>query len=166
MEFLKKTMETKQRQIGAEYRVLHKDGSIRWFSANGAPILDNKGNAIAFEGTGVDITERKLAEKKLKESEENLNQILDTIGDIVFVKSPEAKLMWGNKALRTYYGMTSEQLTDIIDAPFVAPDITQKYIRDDLHVAATGEVLDIPEEKITRYDGVVHIFHTIKAPIV
>ncbi|MBF0359415.1 MAG: PAS domain S-box protein [Oligoflexia bacterium] len=165
IEFLKKTMETKQRQIGAEYRVLHHDGSWRWFHANGVPCLDNMGNAIAFEGSGVDITERKLAEKKLKESEEDLNQILDAIADIVFVKSPEAKLMWGNKALRTYYGMTSEQLRGIIDAPFVAPDITQKYIRDDLEVATTGKILDIPEEQITRYDGIVHTFHTIKAPI-
>ncbi|MBF0297861.1 MAG: PAS domain S-box protein [Oligoflexia bacterium] len=165
MEFLKKTMETKQRQTGAEFRVLHNDGSWRWYNANGAPYLDNMGNAIAFEGSGVDITKHKLAEKNLKESEENLNQILDAIEDIVFVKSPESKLIWGNKAFRTYYGMTLEQLYGIIDAPFVAPDITQKYVRDDLEVATTGKTLDIPEECITRYDGSVRTFHTIKAPI-
>ncbi|MDZ4243026.1 MAG: PAS domain-containing protein, partial [Candidatus Omnitrophota bacterium] len=36
---------------------------------------------------------------------------------------------------------------------------------DDAHVFSTGEILDIPEEPVTRHDGTVRIFHTVKAPI-
>ncbi len=98
-------------------------------------------------------------------SEEIFQNILDAIGDIVFVKGPGSRLLWGNKALLSYYGMTQEQLAGIIDAPFVEPDLTQQYLRDDQYVFSSGERLDIPEEPITRFDGEVRTFHTTKSPV-
>ncbi|HET9606795.1 MAG TPA: ATP-binding protein [Nitrospira sp.] len=98
-------------------------------------------------------------------SEELFQNILDAIGDIVFVKGPGSRLLWGNKALLSYYGMTQEQLAGIIDAPFVEPDLTQQYLRDDQYVFSSGERLDIPEEPITRFDGEVRTFHTTKSPV-
>ena len=61
--------------------------------------------------------------------------------------------------------MTQEQLAGIIDAPFVEPDLTQQYLRDDQYVFSSGERLDIPEEPITRFDGEVRTFHTTKSPV-
>jgi PAS domain S-box-containing protein len=98
-------------------------------------------------------------------SEEIFQNILDAIGDIVFVKGPGLRLLWGNKALLSYYGMTREQLAGIIDAPFVEPDLTEHYLRDDRYVFSSGQRLDIAEEPITRFDGEVRTFHTIKAPV-
>jgi len=90
---------------------------------------------------------------------------LDAIGDIVFVKGPGSRLLWGNKALLSYYGMTRQQLAGIIDAPFVEPDLTQQYLRDDQYVFSSGQRLEIPEEPITRFDGEVRAFHTTKSPV-
>lgn len=141
-----------------------KSGII-WLSVTIAPLKTKAGKVFNYLVQIQDITEHKKAEEALRESEENLKQILNAIDAIVFVKSPDAKLMWGNKKLLNYYGMTEEQLRGIVDAPFVAPDITKKYIRDDLHVATTGKTLDIPEEVITRHDGEIRYFHTVKVPI-
>ena len=98
-------------------------------------------------------------------SEEIFQDILDAIGDIVFVKGPGSRLLWGNKALLSYYGMTRKQLAGIIDAPFVEPDLTQQYLRDDQFVFSSGTRLEIPEEPITRFDGEVRTFHTTKSPV-
>ena len=98
-------------------------------------------------------------------SEEIFQDILDAIGDIVFVKGAGSKLLWGNRALLSYYGMTRKQLAGIIDAPFVEPDLTQQYLRDDQYVFSSGKRLDIPEEPITRFDGEVRTFHTTKSPV-
>ncbi len=97
--------------------------------------------------------------------EEIFQSILDAIGDIVFVKGPGSRLLWGNKALLSYYGMTQEQLDGIIDAPFVEPDLTAQYLRDDRYVFSSGKRLEIPEEPITRFDGEVRPFHTTKSPV-
>ena len=83
----------------------------------------------------------------------------------MFVKGPGSRLLWGNKALLSYYGMTQEQLAGIIDAPFVEPDLTDQYLRDDEYVFSSGKRLEIPEEPITRFDGEVRTFHTTKSPV-
>lgn len=101
----------------------------------------------------------------LNSSEESFLQILDAIGDLVLVKGPKSRLIWANQAFCHYYGMTNAQLKGMIDAPFSEPDHTQQYVKDDAHVFATGQVFDIPEEPVTRHDGVVRIFHTVKTPI-
>jgi diguanylate cyclase (GGDEF)-like protein/PAS domain S-box-containing protein/putative nucleotidyltransferase with HDIG domain len=51
-----------------EHRLLHKDGSYRWVLVRGTAICDAKGTAIRIAGSKTDITERKEAEKNLKQA--------------------------------------------------------------------------------------------------
>lgn len=110
------------------------------------------------------IENRRLVEQ-LRESEERYRQILDAITDMVLVKGPHSQISWANKTFRDHYGMTNDQLRNLIDAPFVEPDYTQQYIKDDAYVFNTGQVLNIPEEPAIRYDGHVITVHTVKSPI-
>lgn len=55
-----------------ERRMLHKDGSIRWFLATGKVQRDVDGTAIRFIGTDTDITERKQAEENLRKAHDEL----------------------------------------------------------------------------------------------
>lgn len=119
-----------------------------------------------------EIRSRTRAEQKLRASEaaardreKMYQQILDAIADMVLVKGSKSKIVWGNKAFRNYYGMTNEQLQDIVDAPFNEPDYTLQYIKDDAYVFETGEILEIPAEPVTRHDGEVRLFSTVKSPI-
>lgn len=48
---------------------LHKDGSSVWLSTTGSPILDDDGQLIGFHGVDTNITDKKLAQEALKESE-------------------------------------------------------------------------------------------------
>src|SRR5690242_6037541 len=98
-------------------------------------------------------------ERRFLDDKEVYRQILDAIADMVLVKGAKSHILWANKAFRDYYGMTNEQLRDLIDASFNHVDYTEQYVRDDRHVYTTGEVLDIPEEPVTRHDGLVQIFH-------
>ncbi|MBW4681173.1 MAG: PAS domain-containing protein [Microcoleus vaginatus WJT46-NPBG5] len=55
-----------------DQRIVRPDGEIRYLAAKGQPIFDNEGNVIKLLGTVLDITERKLAEETLRESEGQL----------------------------------------------------------------------------------------------
>ena len=112
-----------------------------------------------------EIDERKRAETDLRATEQMYRQILDSIPDMVFMKDQNFRMLWGNKAFRSYYNMTNGELKGILDAPFNEPEYTKDYNKDDTYVLNKGEVLDIPEEPVTRYDGQVRYFHTIKAPL-
>ena len=92
-------------------------------------------------------------------------QILDAIADMVLVKGAQSRILWANKAFRDYYGMSQEELLNIVDATFSPVDATAQYVRDDAHVFSSGTVLDIPEEPVTRHDGRVQLFNTVKSPL-
>ncbi|ELP30649.1 sensory transduction histidine kinase [Rhodopirellula baltica SWK14] len=56
-----------------EYRVVHRDGSIRWVSSKGiARASRRRGKAVltSFDGTVADVTERKRQEERLQRSEQ------------------------------------------------------------------------------------------------
>jgi len=99
------------------------------------------------------------------DTEELYRQILDAITDLVLVKREQSRIFWANRAFREYYGMSNEELRDMIDAAFNEPDYTQQYVKDDAYVWTTGQTLNIPEEPVTRHDGEVRRFHTVKSAI-
>ncbi|MEW5806829.1 MAG: PAS domain S-box protein [Acidobacteriota bacterium] len=53
-----------------ESEVYRKDGCVIWVSEDARAVRDDRGHLTGFEGTTVDITEHKIAEKALRESEE------------------------------------------------------------------------------------------------
>ncbi|MDD1772949.1 MAG: PAS domain S-box protein [Methanomassiliicoccales archaeon] len=71
--FLRRTVETGVRQPAIEYRVVHKDGSIRWHRSNLIPSFDENGKLATLFGSAVDITEYKLAMGSLALANRKLN---------------------------------------------------------------------------------------------
>ncbi len=70
----------------AEHRIIRKDGSVRWVINTIVPSLNEQGNLIAYDGLIKDITERKIMEEALRESEARVRTKLLTLispeGDI------------------------------------------------------------------------------------
>lgn len=91
--------------------------------------------------------------------------VLDAMRDMVLVKDPDSRLLWANRSFLDYYGMTEDELYEIVDGPQSDPDDTQQYVRDDLWVVRTGADLDVPSENVTDVSGVTRPFHTVKSPI-
>ncbi|SDB90467.1 bifunctional diguanylate cyclase/phosphodiesterase [Paraburkholderia lycopersici] len=50
-----------------EFRCVRKDGSLMWLSVSWVPITDSRGDFIGFRTSGRDITERKIADERIKE---------------------------------------------------------------------------------------------------
>lgn len=152
-------------QFTQEYRIVTKDGEVRWTDDRTLIVRNKAGEITHYQGIVIDISERKAAEQALRESENRYRQILDAITQMVLVKGEKSSIIWANKAFRDYYDMDNEALQGLIDASFNEPDHTQQYVRDDAYVFDTGQVLEVPEEPVTRYDGQVRLFHTVKSPI-
>jgi len=59
-----------------EHRLMHRDGTYRWMLSRGTAVRDSKGRAIRIAGSQSDITERKEAEKNLKQALSDLKYAL------------------------------------------------------------------------------------------
>ena len=70
-------------QIEQEYRIIRPDGSIRWILDRGFPLRDQSGQFTHYVGVAQDVTDRKLADLALRESEERFSRL--------FHASPSAK---------------------------------------------------------------------------
>lgn len=66
------------------FRSIRKDKKIVWIESVNKPVHDAKGRMVAIEGITRDITERKKAEDVLKQSQENLSQVLNNINELVY----------------------------------------------------------------------------------
>ena len=60
-----------------EYRIVRKDGSIRWIHDRSIPVRDSAGEVYRWVSIGHDITERKQVEEALRESEERFRQLVE-----------------------------------------------------------------------------------------
>ena len=67
----------------SEYRLAHRDGSIRWFHARGSVTRNEQGTPVLLSGTATDITERKRSEEALRQAQEINRRIVDCTGDCV-----------------------------------------------------------------------------------
>ena len=66
-----------------QFRVIHKNGSIRWIMDSVSPIQYR--GILATMGTFVDITERKQMEEALRDSEEKLRKMFESVTDGISV---------------------------------------------------------------------------------
>jgi diguanylate cyclase (GGDEF)-like protein/PAS domain S-box-containing protein len=80
----RRVMEEK-RPITVEETVTDKDGRELCLETSKSPILDSKGNVTGTVGVGVDITDRKRAEERLRQSEEKFRKSFQANPDPVFL---------------------------------------------------------------------------------
>jgi PAS domain S-box-containing protein len=93
-DWVKKRFEESLRErvdTFAEYRVLLPDGTVRHINASGHPVLNEDGQLVEFVGTAVDVTERKRAEKALRESEAKFRDYAESASDWYWETDPDHK---------------------------------------------------------------------------
>jgi len=57
-----------------EYRLLHRDGGVRWMWENGSGVRNDDGELTWLDGVILDITERRLMEEALREAKDKAEQ--------------------------------------------------------------------------------------------
>jgi len=83
---------------------IHKDGSLLDISLTASPIKDSAGRIVGASKVSRDITQRKLVERALRESEERFRAIVDTTPECVKLVSSEGILLHMNPPGLTMVG--------------------------------------------------------------
>ena len=95
-----------------EIDILRKDGEIKTVLWNSANILDkNQSKIVATIAQGQDITERKLSEESLRESEEKFRTMVETIPLAIYLNTGiEQKCEYLNPMMVKLFGYTIEDI--------------------------------------------------------
>ncbi|MCH7478907.1 MAG: PAS domain S-box protein, partial [SAR324 cluster bacterium] len=94
-----------------------------WFE----PLKDKKGKPAGLVGVSVDITERKLAEEKLRSNEALLQAIFDAIPTHVFVKDRNSRILKANKTFQENFGVKGENIPTM-ELPYATPAEKKEFI--------------------------------------
>jgi PAS domain S-box-containing protein len=113
-QMLSEGLRTLGKEWTKEYRLIKEDGSILWVRSKGSAYRQENGLTVGF-GTTSNITNSKLAEKSLRNSEERYRSVVENAAEGIVVAQDD-RLQYANpRALR----MLQVSLKEIGDAPFV-----------------------------------------------
>lgn len=94
-----------------EFRILWPDGSEHWIDDRGKTSFDALGKPNYMTGACVDITERKLVELELRESNEKFHQLADNITDAFWIRSPDfSEVQYVSPAFEKIWGRSVASL--------------------------------------------------------
>jgi len=125
----------KQADIGtskyvSEIQQPRKDGTIVYAEASTSIVFNEAGQAIEVIGITREITERKISEQKLKESEERYRKLIESIPDIIMLSDEKGNILYGNEPF--------ERITGIKPAEYFNPNRVARIHPDDLFIVYTA----------------------------
>jgi PAS domain S-box-containing protein len=108
--------------LRSAYRVIARDGCVRWFHCQAAMIRRSDGRPWFIHGVAIDITELKRAEQALQEERNLAATILDTVGALVVVLDPEGRIIRFNRACerasaRDFSTVEGHHVSDLFETP-------------------------------------------------
>lgn len=86
------------------------------------PVRDESGRITSLIGVTRDITDQKISEDLLRDSEERYRRIFDNAADPIFIHDTEGRILEGNQAVADIYGYTQEELRSMTVAQVDAPE--------------------------------------------
>ena len=93
-----------------EYRLHRHDGEWRWLLDNGTPTFEGNDVFTGYIGSCIDVTDRKLVEVALRESETRLAGLIDSAMDAVIAVDAEQCIVLFNPAAERMFGCAASDV--------------------------------------------------------
>ena len=134
-----------------EITLRKKDGSAAVFLESSRAVWDEAGKLIRYQGTLVDVTERRKLERQVAQQEEFRRRLLESFPDLILVVDLEERYTFVSARVRDLLGCTSEDLLGkkISETLGHSPELLALYGE----VVAGSKVFGSAEYGARRSDG-------------
>ena len=134
-----------------EIKLRRKDGKAAMFLDSSRAVWDTAGKIIRYQGTLVDITEKRKMERQLEQQEEFRRRLLESFPDLILVVDLEERYTFVSSRARDLLGYAPEEMLGkkISDLEDHSPELAALY----REVVSGKEVLGAAEYGARRRDG-------------
>jgi PAS domain S-box-containing protein len=105
-----------------EFRILRRDGAVRWLASRGTSIADGRGLIHRVVGINIDITDRKNTEEALRQSEARFRQLANTLPQMVWTTRADGTADYFNERWYEFTGSPRDLIGDASFLPYMHPD--------------------------------------------
>ncbi|MBB3233349.1 PAS domain-containing sensor histidine kinase [Phyllobacterium endophyticum] len=142
------------------YRQQRAGGNYRWTETRAEPLRDESGTIVKWYGVSSDIHDLITTQEALRESEQHLQQLVETLPALIYCALPDGKPIYRSQRLRQYLGFNLEEtdglgksrLDGTLDTVIHPDDLAMVKVRY-AHSLATGEPY-LLRHRLRRFDGV------------
>ena len=120
-----------------EWRVVWADGSVHWIAGRWQVFMDASGEPSKMIGVNIDITERKLAEEKLREYEE----AVEGSEEMMAVVDREYRYLIANRKFLSQRNMTKEQVVGRLVPEVLNRGVFETVVKEKLDECFRGKVV-------------------------
>jgi PAS domain S-box-containing protein len=92
------------------FRLKRHDGKYRWILTRGIPSNFPDGNFTGYIGTAIDITDRKIVENTLKESEELYKSVVQSLMEGLIITDVSDKVLFANIRMKEITGYEIKEM--------------------------------------------------------
>ncbi len=110
-----------------------------------------------------DITENKRVEELLRDSEKQLQVILNHINGFVYLKDTEERYQMVNKTFESLFEVSGDDIRGKTDQEIFPPELAEAFETRDRQ-ALQAEALQENEQVVSLKDG-THVFQTVQFPL-
>ncbi len=127
---------------GFAWKTIQRDGTYGFAETSISLLRNGQGETIGFRGVGRDVTERKVAEERLQQSEENYRTLFDSsvIGTIVVDAETTRVVMANQAAVQMLRFSSAEQIRGVDPLAFI-------------HAEDREEVLQLARKSLSEQDS-------------
>ncbi len=139
----------------SEHRLRCKNGTYKWILERARALWDDSGNVLRMAGSHTDITERKLAEEQLRQSEQRFQILARATNDAVWDWNLLTNKMWWNDSVQTLFGYSAESIEGNIDWWYerVHPEDRRRIVADIQAVVESAQPFWANEYRFLKANG-------------
>jgi PAS domain S-box-containing protein len=100
-------------QEAMEFRIIRKDGEERWIGHCCQRVVGHDGQYLGRRASNRDVTDQKLAELALRDSEDRFRSIFEHSLDGILLSRPDGAIFNANPAACRMFGMTEQEICKV-----------------------------------------------------
>jgi PAS domain S-box-containing protein len=155
-----RTARLEGRMDPIEYRVVHPDGSTHWLLSRGEMVRNEAGELVSALGVNIDVTDRRLAFERLRDSEARFRVLADSAPLMMWISRRDGVREFANQAYVDFLGVPYDDALTFDLREVLHPDDVDRIGEEQVEAAKSRDLF-VQEARYRRRDGVYRWIRSI-----